>query len=58
MVDYFLATNSKHEQFRRYLEKLGALDMLTKVLAALNCYPRKSRNRAALPRIGRNEREI
>lgn len=23
-----------------------------------SCYPRKSRNRAASPRIGRNEREI
>lgn len=32
---HFKATNAKHEQSRRYLEKLGALDLLTKVLAAL-----------------------
>nr|XP_031539932.1 C-Myc-binding protein isoform X2 [Vicugna pacos] len=84
---YYKAADSKREQFRRYLEKSGVLDTLTKVLVALyeepekpnsaleypfhfssqkkffkaslrSCYPRKSRNRAASPRIGRNEREI
>uniref|UniRef100_A0A8D2CWW3 Uncharacterized protein n=1 Tax=Sciurus vulgaris TaxID=55149 RepID=A0A8D2CWW3_SCIVU len=48
------AADSKREQFQRYLEKSGVLDTLTKV----SCYPRKSRNRVVLLRIGRNEREI
>ena len=54
------------EQFQRYLEKLGVLDIYEepeKPNSALDffffkaslgsCYPRKSRNRAALPRTGK-----
>ncbi|EHA98756.1 C-Myc-binding protein, partial [Heterocephalus glaber] len=33
--------DSKHEQFRRYLEKSGVLDTLTKVLVALYEEPEK-----------------
>uniref|UniRef100_A0AC11BZQ8 MYC binding protein n=12 Tax=Laurasiatheria TaxID=314145 RepID=A0AC11BZQ8_SHEEP len=54
---HYKAADSKREQFRRYLEKSGVLDTLTKA-SLRSCYPRKSRNRAASPRIGRNEREI
>uniref|UniRef100_A0A8C3WHK9 Uncharacterized protein n=1 Tax=Catagonus wagneri TaxID=51154 RepID=A0A8C3WHK9_9CETA len=49
-------------QFRRYLEKLGVLDTLTKcfgfLTASLSRYPRKPRSKAASPRTGRNEREL
>uniref|UniRef100_A0A8C0Q2I3 MYC binding protein n=3 Tax=Boreoeutheria TaxID=1437010 RepID=A0A8C0Q2I3_CANLF len=54
---HYKAADSKREQFRRYLEKSGVLDTLTKA-SLRSCYPRKSRNRAASPRIGRNERKI
>ncbi|XP_012370187.1 c-Myc-binding protein-like [Octodon degus] len=38
---HYKAADSKREQFRRYLEKLGVLDTLTKVLAALYEEPEK-----------------
>ncbi|XP_044856804.1 c-Myc-binding protein-like [Mauremys mutica] len=38
------ATESKREQFRRYLEKSGVLDTLTKVLVALYEEPEKPNN--------------
>uniref|UniRef100_A0A8D2AU33 Uncharacterized protein n=1 Tax=Sciurus vulgaris TaxID=55149 RepID=A0A8D2AU33_SCIVU len=54
---HYKAADSKREQFRRYLEKSGVLDTLTKA-SLRSCYPRKSGNRVAPLRIGRNEREI
>ncbi|XP_012370134.1 c-Myc-binding protein-like [Octodon degus] len=38
---HYKAANSKREQFRRYLEKLGVLDTLTKVLVTLYEEPEK-----------------
>ncbi|CAI9178726.1 unnamed protein product [Rangifer tarandus platyrhynchus] len=38
---HYKAADSKREQFRRYLEKLGVLDTLTKVLVALYEEPEK-----------------
>ena len=38
---HYKAANLKREQFRRYLEKSGVLDMLTKVLVALYEEPEK-----------------
>uniref|UniRef100_A0A8I5NGF0 c-Myc-binding protein n=1 Tax=Papio anubis TaxID=9555 RepID=A0A8I5NGF0_PAPAN len=38
---YYKATDSKCEQFQRYLEKLRVLDTLTKVLVALYKEPEK-----------------
>ncbi|XP_012372175.1 c-Myc-binding protein-like [Octodon degus] len=38
---HYKAADSKHEQFRRYLEKSGVLDMLTKVLVTLYEEPEK-----------------
>ncbi|EHB06703.1 C-Myc-binding protein [Heterocephalus glaber] len=38
---HYKAADSKCEQFRRYLEKLGVLDTLTKVLEALYEEPEK-----------------
>uniref|UniRef100_A0A8C5LPH5 MYC binding protein n=1 Tax=Leptobrachium leishanense TaxID=445787 RepID=A0A8C5LPH5_9ANUR len=40
----FQAADSKREQFRRYLEKAGVLDSLTKVLVALYEEPEKPNN--------------
>ncbi|MEE6484990.1 hypothetical protein FKM82_014125 [Ascaphus truei] len=40
----FKAADSKREQFRRYLEKAGVLDTLTKVLVALYEEPEKPNN--------------
>ncbi|XP_029427140.1 C-Myc-binding protein isoform X2 [Rhinatrema bivittatum] len=40
----FQAADSKREQFRRYLEKAGVLDTLTKVLVALYEEPEKPNN--------------
>ncbi|NWS98578.1 MYCBP protein, partial [Mionectes macconnelli] len=37
----YKAADSKWEQFRRYLEKSGVLDMLTKMLVALHEEPEK-----------------
>uniref|UniRef100_A0A3Q4HGN9 MYC binding protein n=1 Tax=Neolamprologus brichardi TaxID=32507 RepID=A0A3Q4HGN9_NEOBR len=39
-----LASESKREQFRRYLEKSGVLDTLTSVLVALYEEPEKPNN--------------
>ncbi|KAM9116327.1 C-Myc-binding protein isoform 2-T2 [Pangshura tecta] len=41
---HYKATDSKREQFRRYLEKSGVLDTLTKVLVALYEEPEKPNN--------------
>ncbi|KAM6172405.1 C-Myc-binding protein [Erethizon dorsatum] len=38
---HYKAADSKREQFRRYLEKSGVLDTLTKVLVALYEEPEK-----------------
>ncbi|XP_067424349.1 uncharacterized protein [Emydura macquarii macquarii] len=38
---HYRAADSKQDQFRRYLEKSGVLDMLTKVLVALHEEPEK-----------------
>ncbi|KAM8997464.1 C-Myc-binding protein [Pezoporus wallicus] len=38
---HYKAEDSKREQFRRYLEKAGVLDALTKVLVALYEEPEK-----------------
>ncbi|XP_069478775.1 C-Myc-binding protein [Ambystoma mexicanum] len=38
---HYKAADSKREQFRRYLEKAGVLDTLTKVLVALYEEPEK-----------------
>ncbi|KAM8975844.1 C-Myc-binding protein [Pelodytes ibericus] len=40
----YKAADSKREQFRRYLEKAGVLDTLTKVLVALYEEPEKPTN--------------
>uniref|UniRef100_A0A8D0AZD5 MYC binding protein n=1 Tax=Salvator merianae TaxID=96440 RepID=A0A8D0AZD5_SALMN len=40
-VAHFWAADSKREQFRRYLEKSGVMDTLTKVLVALYEEPEK-----------------
>ncbi|NP_001017035.1 C-Myc-binding protein [Xenopus tropicalis] len=40
----YKAADSKREQFRRYLEKAGVLDTLTKVLVALYEEPEKPNN--------------
>ncbi|XP_005988799.1 C-Myc-binding protein [Latimeria chalumnae] len=40
----YRAVDSKREQFRRYLEKAGVLDSLTKVLVALYEEPEKPNN--------------
>uniref|UniRef100_A0A5F8GUR9 MYC binding protein n=1 Tax=Monodelphis domestica TaxID=13616 RepID=A0A5F8GUR9_MONDO len=54
---HYKAADSKREQFRRYLEKSGVLDTLTK--ASLRSFnSRKSRNRVASRRTGRDKREI
>lgn len=41
---HYKAADSKREQFRRYLEKAGVLDTLTKVLVALYEEPEKPNN--------------
>ncbi|XP_057601564.1 c-Myc-binding protein-like [Hippopotamus amphibius kiboko] len=41
---HYKATDSKCQQFRRYLEKSGVLDTLTKVLVALYEEPEKPNN--------------
>ncbi|XP_072355970.1 C-Myc-binding protein isoform X1 [Scyliorhinus torazame] len=41
---HYRAGDSRREQFRRYLEKGGVLDMLTKVLVALYEEPEKPNN--------------
>ncbi|OCT94369.1 c-Myc-binding protein [Xenopus laevis] len=40
----YKAADSKREQFRRYLEKAGVLDTITKVLVALYEEPEKPNN--------------
>uniref|UniRef100_A0A6I8N3X9 Uncharacterized protein n=1 Tax=Ornithorhynchus anatinus TaxID=9258 RepID=A0A6I8N3X9_ORNAN len=52
----YKAADSKREQFRRYLEKSGVLDSLTKA-SFRSCCTRKSRNRVNSP-TSRNEGEI
>nr|XP_020656249.1 C-Myc-binding protein [Pogona vitticeps] len=41
MASSYKAADSKREQFRRYLEKSGVMDTLTKVLVALYEEPEK-----------------
>ncbi|XP_028675002.1 C-Myc-binding protein [Erpetoichthys calabaricus] len=41
---HYRASESKREQFRRYLEKAGVLDSLTNVLVALYEEPEKPNN--------------
>ncbi|XP_057397886.1 c-Myc-binding protein-like [Balaenoptera acutorostrata] len=41
---HYKAADSKREQFRRYLEKSGVLDTLTKVLVALYEEPEKPKS--------------
>nr|XP_033792063.1 c-Myc-binding protein-like [Geotrypetes seraphini] len=41
---HYKAADSKREQFRRYLEKAGVLDTLTKGLVALYEEPEKTNN--------------
>uniref|UniRef100_A0A8B9CYT7 Uncharacterized protein n=1 Tax=Anser brachyrhynchus TaxID=132585 RepID=A0A8B9CYT7_9AVES len=53
---HYKAADSKREQFRRYLEKSGVLDTLTK--ASFGSFSSESRNRGTSPRSGRDERKI
>ncbi|XP_035613499.1 c-Myc-binding protein-like [Oncorhynchus keta] len=43
-MSYYRGSESKREQFRRYLEKAGVLDTLTNVLVALYEEPEKPNN--------------
>ncbi|KAF7464918.1 Hypothetical predicted protein [Marmota monax] len=46
---HYKAADSKREQFRRYLEKSGVLDTLTKVLVALYEEPEKPNSALEYP---------
>jgi subtilase family serine protease len=44
VIDYFKTTDSKKEEFRKYLEKSGVIDQLTRVLVGLYEEPDKPGN--------------
>ncbi|XP_066495005.1 C-Myc-binding protein isoform X2 [Tiliqua scincoides] len=51
----YKAADSKREQFRRYLEKSGVMDTLTKVLVALYEEPEKPNCALEYPFLGYSE---